>query len=143
MREELVSSLDYAGIKKLKHMFGSSLRVFFQTGTTDPSWRNGLFLENLDTGRDTPLQIGYVQDGWKYIGLFKAPHPYRESDVTGSQNEPVFEMLFDLTNDLQELNNLIESPKTIELAARLRKHCAQSVADLNKRRTSYKWSFLE
>ena len=42
-------------------MSGASLKPLIQSKAEVPTWRKGLFLENLYTGRDTPLQEAYLE----------------------------------------------------------------------------------
>ncbi len=101
-----------------------------------------MFLENLYTGRDTPLQEGYVEDGWKYIRCYKASHPYTEAELLHEGQKPVWEMLFDLRQDPGELNNLIDSPKATAVANRMRSKCEQKVSQLNKTRGKYRAQYI-
>lgn len=144
VRDELVSSLDisttildYAGADKAEFMSGSSLRPLVQSAERSSTWRKGLYLENLYTGRDTPIQAGFVENGWKYISYHKAPHPYEENDIMISDKPPVFEQLFDLNADPGETRNLIDNAETIEVARDLRSKTRNSLDRLNRSREDY------
>ncbi|OVE82720.1 hypothetical protein BVY04_00185 [bacterium M21] len=135
-RKELVSSLDiavtlldYAGEKPGPYMTGRSLKPLMHDEGTATSWRNGLFLENLYTGRDTPLQEGYTDGEWKYIRYFKVKHPYKQEDMERTGDTPIFEQLFSLKSDPEERNNLINNPEREQKIAELKNACDK---DLNK-----------
>ena len=143
-RKELVSSLDltvtlldYAGVKSAPYMTGRSIRSLVQGQRLSTPWRKGLFLENMYTGRDTPLQEGYVDGEWKYIRYSKTPHPYILSDIERLDGEPVFEMLFNLKDDPAELNNRIHDPASKAKLAELRELCEADLAQLLKLRQKY------
>ncbi len=104
---------------------------------TDALSRQGLFLENMYTGRDTPLQEGYVDGEWKYIRYSKTPHPYKVSDIERLDGEPVFEMLFNLKNDPGEMNNRIHDPTLKAKLAELRDLCEADLSQLLKLRQEY------
>ena len=149
VRTELVSSLDitatildYANIKKPQFMAGQSLKPLVQSSDRVATWRNGLFLENLYTGRDTPLQEGYIEDGWKYIRCYKASHPYSEAQLLHAGQKPVWEMLFDLRKDPGELRNLIDTQRARTVADRLRSQCSEEVNRLHQTRVEYRANYL-
>jgi len=141
---ELVSSLDipvtlldYAGVKPGPFMTGRSLQPLVRGQTSIMPWRAGLFLENMYTGRDTPLQEGYVTGQWKYIRFYKKPHPFKPSDVDHHSGKPVFEMLFSLTDDPAEKHNLVSDPQHKEKLTELRKLCDRELARLLEVREGY------
>ena len=143
-RKELVSSLDiamtmldYAGVAPGKYMTGRSLKPMVQRKTLKIPWRKGLYLENMYTGRDTPLQEGYVDGEWKYIRFFKSPHPYNVSDVEKQGDEPVFEMLFSLKDDPGENDNRINDPELQNKLVELRRLCDAGLENLLKLRKDY------
>jgi arylsulfatase A-like enzyme len=143
-RKELVSSLDlpvtlldYAGLGPGSYMTGRSLKPLVQGNALESTWRKGLFLENMYTGRDTPLQEGFVDGEWKYIRFFKAPHPYLHGDVEKTGEMPVFEMLFSLKDDPGEIKNLINDPEYKEKLKELRNKCSEELESILKVRKSY------
>lgn len=143
-RKELVSSLDlpvtlldYAGVAPGSYMTGRSLKSLVQGNALESTWRKGLFLENMYTGRDTPLQEGYVDGEWKYIRFVKAPHPYNLGDVEKTGEMPVFEMLFSLKDDPGEIKNLINDPEYKEKLKELRRKCSEELESLLQLRRSY------
>lgn len=143
-RDELVSSLDipvtlldYAGVKPGQYMTGRSLKPLVCGEPLESPWRKGLFLENMYTGRDTPLQEGYVDGQWKYIRYYKIPHPFRADDVDKHSGEPVFEMFFSLTDDPDEMHNLNDDARFQDKLAELRRHCDADLKHLLKLRDDY------
>lgn len=139
---ELVSSLDitctildYAGIDPPQEMEGHSLIPLAQ-GREVP-WRDTLFLENLYTGRDTPFSEGIRKGRWKYIRMFDGIAPYTEQHLDFAGRIPDFEQLFDLEDDSEEKNNLIEAYEGEELLRGLRRLCQQESSNLNQRRSAY------
>lgn len=134
-RKELVSSLDltvtlldYAGVAPARFMTGRSLKPLVRGQVLETPWRRGLFLENMYTGRDTPLQEGFVDGEWKYVRFSKVSHPYKPSDVEQLDREPVFEMLFSLKDDPGEKTNRIKDPELRSKADELRRLCRQDLA---------------
>ncbi|MEM7144402.1 MAG: sulfatase-like hydrolase/transferase [Verrucomicrobiota bacterium] len=149
VRDELVSSLDisatildYAGVEKAGFMDGKSFKPLVQSAGNVKGWRTGLFLENLYTGRDTPVQAAYVEEGWKYIRYHKAPHPYNENDIMIREKAPVHEQLFDLSSDPGEVRNLVENPEASEVLAKLKAKTLESLETLNQRRADYHAHYL-
>ena len=143
-RQELVSSLDltvtlldYAGLEPGPFMTGRSLKPLVQGSSLQEPWRKGLFLENMYTGRDTPLQEGYVTEEWKYIRYSKTPHPYEITDIEKEGREPVFEMLFSLKDDPGEMDNRINDPILHGKLTELRNLCDADLAKLLKLRKDY------
>ncbi len=143
-RKEVVSSLDlpvtlldYAGVAQAPFMTGQSLKSLVQGKKLKQPWRAGLFLENMYTGRDTPLQEGYVDGDWKYIRYFKVPHPYDPNDVQTLGEKPVFEMFFSLKDDPAEMNNLIDDPEYREKLMELRRLCDDDLEGLLELRQEY------
>ena len=142
--KEIVSSLDltttlldYAGVKPTEGMYGRSLKPLVRGNKLETPWREGLFLENMFVGRDTPLQEGYVEKGWKYIRYFKKPHPFEQSDIDKPSGKPVFEMLFSLKDDPEEEINLVENPEHQDKLEELRKKTDEALAGVLEDRKKY------
>lgn len=142
--QEIVSSLDltvtlldYAGVEPAPFMYGRSLKPLVRGEKLKTPWRKGLFLENMYTGRDTPLQEGYVDGEWKYIRCFKVPHPFMAGDVEKQGEKPVYEMLFSLKDDPGEMNNLAGDPEFSAELARLRHLCDEDLGDMLQLRRDY------
>ena len=141
--------LDLAGIPKDEAMQGESyLRLV--RGESTPDWRTFAFAENLWSTLFGNPRIESVRDSrWKYIRYFKNDRTewdkipkkdqyivteyqrdvYREwlaSSIRGE--EPVYEELFDLTNDPEEAKNLIEEEAHQDVLNIMRKECQRMVA---------------
>lgn len=141
--DELVSSLDltttildYAGVEAPEIMEGASLIPLI--GGQSQNWRKELFLENLFTLRDNPFCEGMRTGEWKYIRMFDGVTKYNESDIAFLGRQPDFEQLFNLKNDPEEKNNLIEEYEGSELLDNLRNKCIAQSEDLNNVRENYK-----
>ena len=132
-----VTLLDYAGVKRGKYMTGRSLMPLVRGEELETPWRNGLFLENMYTGRDTPLQEGYVDGEWKYVRHYKKPHPFAQNDIDKHSGEPVFSMLFSLKDDPQEMNNLAKNPDYADKLAELSSACDSELSKLIRIRKDY------
>jgi len=132
-----VTLLDYAEVKPAQFMTGRSLKPLVRGEKLETPWRKGLYLENMYTGRDTPLQEGYVDREWKYIRFYKKPHPFGQSDINKHSGAPVFELLFSLKDDPGEVNNLVGNPAFKENLAELRSKCDGDLTNLLKIRKEY------
>jgi len=139
---ELVSSLDItstildlAGVNQPAEMEGRSL-VPLVTGEK-VKWRDVLFLENLYTGRDTPISEGIRKGKWKYIRMYDSVRKYSEKHTNFEGRKPDFEQLFDLEKDPEEKHNLVSKYEDHAILAGLRKICQQKSSDLNNRRSAY------
>jgi arylsulfatase A-like enzyme len=142
--EKLVSSLDipstildYAGINPPENMQGKSLIPLLNRDTTN--WRDELFLESMYTGRGNPICEGIRMGNWKYIRMYQLHKgKYSEEDIDFTQRKPDFEQLFNLKDDPEEMNNLIDQYEGDELLTTLRSKTAQHAAELNVSREKYK-----
>lgn len=141
--EKLVSSLDipvtildYAGIEAPPEMSGSSLVQLMEGTTTD--WRDELFLESLFTLRDNPFCEGIRIGDWKYIRMFDGVNPYNETHLEFSARSPDFEQLFDLSDDPDEKNNLINEYQHSAMLDSLRTKVARYSMEMNQQRENYK-----
>ena len=148
--DQLVSSLDltatildYADVPVPDQMEGRSLVPLIE-GKQVP-WRDELFLENLYTGRDTPLSEGIRRGKWKYIRMYDGKEPYCEADVNFDGKMPDFEQLFDLEQDPGERRNLIQEFEGTAVLQGLRERCQLESARLNQRRQAYRerWQVVE
>lgn len=141
--DELVSSLDitstildYAGVSQPEEMEGQSLVPLVEGEKA--KWRDFLFLENLYTGRDTPFSEGIRKGQWKYIRMYDGVGRYSEKHIDFSGRAPDFEQLFNLEEDPEEKNNLINEYGGKSILSDLRKLCQRESDKLNKRRADYK-----
>jgi arylsulfatase A-like enzyme len=129
--------LDYAGVAPARSMTGRSLKPLVRGEKPATPWRDGLYLENMYTGRDTPLQEGYVDGDWKYIRYYKKPNPFDQDDIDQHSGEPVFEMLFSLKDDPAEVYNLAGDPNHQKKLAELRNKCDADLAKILKLRREH------
>lgn len=119
-RDELVALLDIAptlldltNIDIPEEMQGRSLKPLMQANgkaDKDIEWRQEIFLENLMTGQNYPRMEGVRTHKWKYVRYFdkKKDQLYADMSVASIKGEqPIYEELFDLENDPQEINNVI------------------------------------
>jgi len=141
--DQLVSSLDItstildlAGVSQPAEMEGSSLLPLLVGKKV--KWRDVLFLENLYTGRDTPISEGIRKGKWKYIRMYDGVRKYSEKHTNFEGRKPDFEQLFDLDKDPEEKHNLGSKYEDHAMLAKLRKICQQKSSDLNNRRSAYK-----
>jgi len=140
--DKLVSSLDltstildYAGINPVEEMTGRSLVPLIKGKKVE--WCDELFLESLYTGRDNPFSEGIRKGDWKYIRMFDGIEGYKEEDVDFRNREPEFEQLFNVKEDPEEMNNLINQYEGSELLTEFREKTALYSEEINQKRTAY------
>jgi arylsulfatase A-like enzyme len=141
--DQLVSSLDItstildlAEVSQPAEMEGRSLAPLLAGRKV--KWRDVLFLENLYTGRDTPISEGIRKGKWKYIRMYDGVRKYSEKHTNFEGRKPDFEQMFDLEKDPDEKHNLVKQFEDQAILADLRKICAQESSALNKRRLEYR-----
>ncbi|MCK5565657.1 MAG: sulfatase-like hydrolase/transferase [Planctomycetes bacterium] len=156
-RKELVQSIDIAptllgiaGISAPDSMQGASMLPLLQG--KDVRWREHAFAENLWATRFGNPRIESVRSQrWKYIRYFEndqsiynrnVSHWTEEYMVTNPQaalykqwlnasvsgEKPVYEELYDLHNDPDEIVNLSDDPKHAKMLNKMRKVCQSQVA---------------
>ncbi|MEP4889932.1 MAG: sulfatase-like hydrolase/transferase [Aliiglaciecola sp.] len=95
-------------------------------------WRQELFLENMMTIQNYPRMEGVRTQKWKYIRYFdkKKDQSYANMSVASINGEkPIYEELFDLENDPNEIENVIADPKNSEIVTFLRNKNATLVKE--------------
>lgn len=120
--------LAYAGLPAPAVCQGKSLLPLLQN--PEISWRNHVFIENLFTGRNTPLVEAVRSKRWKYVRYFRRKGAWNEVVEPGfPKREPLFEQLFDLENDPRERVNLTSThPEVLEkLRSLCRKESRQQI----------------
>jgi len=127
--------LDYAGIKSPDEMTGKSLVPLVKGKKV--KWRDELFLESLYTDRDNPFCEGIRKDEWKYIRMYDGIVDYKEEDVDFRNRNPDFEQLFNLKDDPDEMNNLIDKYEGTKLLEEFREKTANYSQNLNLKRADY------
>jgi len=100
-------------------------------------WCDELFLESLYTGRDNPFSEGIRKGDWKYIRMYDGVEGYMEEDVDFKHRKPEFEQLFNVKEDPEEMNNLINQYEGSELLTEFREKTALYSEEINHKRTAY------
>lgn len=120
--------LDLAGLPVDKEMQGVSLAPLMHKKNID--WRNDFFAENMFTGQNYPRIEAVREKELKYIRYFsRSPtRPYHKLLVASIEGEPpIFEELYDLSRDPQEIKNLVGDQNYRMDLKRLRKRCQELV----------------
>ena len=95
------------------------------------NWRQEIFLENMMTIQNYPRMEGVRSHEWKYIRYFdkKKDQLYAEMSVASINGEqPIYEELYDLANDPQEIHNVIADPANAAIVKSMRKKNAKLVS---------------
>ncbi|WNC72816.1 sulfatase-like hydrolase/transferase [Thalassotalea psychrophila] len=114
-------------------MQGKSLKPLMQeTQAKDVEWRQEIFLENMMTIQNYPRMEGVRTHQWKYVRYFDKQkdglyEPMSVASINGEQ--PIYEELFDLVNDPDEINNLINEPANQKIVKQLRAKNAELVKE--------------
>ncbi len=119
---ELVLSIDvpatilsYAGIPVPETMEGRDLN----SGEAE---RDEIFLESLTVAEGNPFIEALRTREWKYVRyLESAGCPYTEEHLDFSNQEPIFEQLFNLSSDPAERVNLVGAEEHTEILRQFRK----------------------
>lgn len=117
-------------------MQGQSLKPLMlaqNNADANKDWRQALFLENMMTIQNYPRMEGVRTHKWKYIRYFnkKKDQSYAKMSVASIKGEkPVYEELFDLENDPNEISNVINAPENTEVVEFLRSKNAMLVKEL-------------
>jgi len=101
--------LDLAGLEIPRGMQGRSLLPLLRGEPV--RWRNDFFYEHLfqDGGKTIPGSEGVRSERWKYVRYFR--------------RKPVYEQLFDLKSDPDEINNLRGDQRHQKTLESLRRRC--------------------
>ena len=102
-----VTMLDLAGVEIPDEMRGRSLVPLLRGEDVD--WRKDFFYEHLYERETIPKSEGVRTERFKYVRYF--------------ERNPVYEQLFDLQADPNEVNNLAGNPSHESLLASLRARC--------------------
>ncbi len=122
--------LDLTNTPIPEQMQGHSLKPLMKGDKT--IWRQEIFLENMMTIQNYPRMESVRTHKWKYVRYFdkNKDQLYADMSVASIKGEqPIYEELFDLANDPQEINNLISEPLHTDVLKRLRKKNAQLVKE--------------
>ena len=132
---ELVALVDIAptllklsGVDIPKDMQGHSLTPLLKGEKVN--WRQEIFLENLMTIQNYPRMEAVRTHKWKYIRYFDKQNDgnyLHNIDASINGEQPIYEELFDLANDPQEITNLIDDVSKADIVKRLRQKNGQLV----------------
>lgn len=105
-------------------MQGKSLKPLMQDIQIETvQWRQEIFLENMMTIQNYPRMEGVRTHQWKYIRYFDKRNDQLYADMSVSSingEQPIYEELFDLVNDPNEIKNLIKEPANQKVIKKLR-----------------------
>jgi len=113
--------LDLTGTAIPDEMHGKSLKPLIQGQKTQ--WREEIFLENMMMIQSYPRTESVRTHKWKYIRYFdkKNDGPYEvviNNSINGEQ--PIYEELYNIESDPNEIHNLIAQPEHQDVANQLR-----------------------
>ncbi len=123
--------LEMCGVEVPKSYQGKSFLPLVEGENID--WREDVFLENLFTDQGYPRQEGVRNKEWKYIRSFSKENDrkvYLPERNTGE--EPIYEELFNLTDDPLEQHNLAGNTEYKSILETHRKRCTELVVELGK-----------
>ena len=118
--------LDMAGVEIPEEMQGKSLKPLIVN--KDVAWRTDFFSENLFMEQNYPRTEAVRTKDWKYIRYFSKEKDQHHalsliSPILGE--EPIYEELYDLKNDPNEMHNLANEADSQKLLEMLRKRCVE------------------
>jgi arylsulfatase A-like enzyme len=119
------------GIESPKSYQGKSVLPLINDEQID--WREDIFLENLFTDQGYPRQEGVRSKQFKYIRSFSKENDrnkYIPKQSMDTNEEPIYEELFDILNDPKEQNNLALNPLYKEQLNYFRNKCNSLVKEL-------------
>ena len=114
--------MDFAGVEIPAEIQGSSFRTLCQTGTEPEGWKQEAYYRYWMhiAHHDVPAHLGIRTKTFKltyYYGM-----DFRDR---GKPRTPPGWELYDLTNDPQELNNVIDDPSYADTVVRLKQRLAE------------------
>jgi len=118
--------LDLTGTAIPNEMHGESLKPLMlkqEANGQKAQWREEIFLENMMMIQNYPRTESVRTHKWKYIRYFdkKNDGPYEvaiNNSINGEQ--PIYEELYDIENDPDEIDNLIDAPEHKQIVEQLR-----------------------
>jgi len=125
--------LDLTGTAIPDEMHGESLKPLMlkqEVNGQRVQWREEIFLENMMMIQNYPRTESVRTHKWKYIRYFdkKNDGPYEvaiNNSINGEQ--PIYEELYNIENDPDEINNLIDVPEHKQIVEQLRSKNAELV----------------
>jgi len=124
--------LDMCGIKTPESYQGKSVLPLI--AGKNENWREDIFLENLFTDQGYPRQEGIRSKQFKYIRSFSKENDrskYLPNQSEETDEEPIYEELFDIIKDPKEQNNLVGNKDYVQVLNEYRKRCKTLVSELN------------
>lgn len=106
--------LDMVGTNVPSSYQGESLVPLIEGTKTGSPWRQDVFLENLFTEQGYPRQEGVRDKKFKYIRSFSKKQDrkkYLPQQSFATNEVPIYEELFNIVTDPNELINLAKNPK--------------------------------
>ena len=97
-----------------------------------PDWRKDVFLENLFTDQGYPRQESVRDKKFKYIRSFSKKNDrklYLPEQTALTDEQPIYEELFDIVNDPKEANNLAQNAEYAETLDYYRNRCKTLVKE--------------
>ena len=122
--------LSLAGIQVPKEMQGRDLRKLING--KEAAWRQDFFCENMFMGQNYPRMEAVRNERFKYIRYFskkKDRHHIKVLQASIKGEEPIYEELYDLQNDPQELDNLVNFKKHHDILDTMRQRCQELVLE--------------
>ena len=116
--------LDLTGQPILKSMQGKSLKPLIYS--QNPVWRNDIFCENMMMIQNYPRMESVRNENWKYIRYYSKENDQQHilsliAPFMGE--EPIYEELFNIKYDPNEMQNLAENPESQYILKELRQRC--------------------
>ena len=124
--------LEMCGVETPESYQGKSMLPLIAGENTD--WREDIFLENLFTDQGYPRQEGVRSKQFKYIRSFSKENDrnkYVPNQSIETDEQPIYEELFDIINDPKEQNNLVGNKDYLEILNVYRQRCKTLVSELN------------
>ena len=124
--------LEMCGVKVPESYQGKSMLPLIDGN--NENWREDIFLENLFTDQGYPRQEGVRSKQFKYIRSFSKVNDrnkYIPEQTIETDEQPIYEELFDIINDPKEQNNLVGNKDYIDILNAYRERCKTLVSELN------------
>ncbi len=124
--------LEMCGVQTPESYQGKSVLPLIDGKNKD--WREDIFLENLFTDQGYPRQEGVRSKQYKYIRSFSKENDrnkYVPNQSIQTNEEPIYEELFDILKDPKEKNNLAGNKDYLKILNEYRQMCKTLVSELN------------
>ncbi len=120
--------LDMCGLDIPASYQGKSMCPLINGKKTE--WRKDIFFENLFTAQGYPRQEAVRDSKFKYIRSFSKKDDrklYLPEQTILTDEQPIYEELFDIVNDPKEANNLVDNVEYVETLEVYRTRCKELV----------------